>query len=391
MRKHLLTSFVILLFLIAGTILVVLYGRGYRINLQDGKPDVSKTGILAAKSQPDGAQVYIDGDLTAATNENINLTPGEYTVRIVKDGYFSWEKHIAITEEVVTYADAYLFPTAPKLESITSTGIKNPILDPTKTKLAYTIASQSAQKNGIYVYDMAANPVIAFQGAARQIADDTVALMSESVLSWSANGAFVIASVSSELGEGQQTFQLEANSFNENPQDISETLSIFVAEETQRKLEEDRSRRSGLRRELRSLLQNHFRIISWSPDSTKILYQATTSATLPLVIKPRIPGIHTLTEERILNKDAVYVYNISEDANYKLLDGLPENCNLIKGDCVLPLLWFPTSKHLLHVHDRRIDIVESDGGNRTTLYAGPFVDTYVFPWPNGSRFVILAN
>jgi len=26
-----------------------------------------------------------------------------------------------------------------------------------------------------------------------------------------------------------------------------------------------------------------------------------------------------------------------------------------------------------------------------TLYAGPFIDHYVFPWPDGSKIVILTN
>jgi hypothetical protein len=35
--------------------------------------------------------------------------------------------------------------------------------------------------------------------------------------------------------------------------------------------------------------------------------------------------------------------------------------------------------------------MEYDAMNKTTVYAGPFVDGYVFPWPDATRLVILTN
>ncbi|MBI3093109.1 MAG: hypothetical protein HYZ02_02635, partial [Candidatus Levybacteria bacterium] len=52
---------------------------------------------------------------------------------------------------------------------------------------------------------------------------------------------------------------------------------------------------------------------------------------------------------------------------------------------------FPDSKHLIYVEEKKINILEYDGANKTTIYAGPFVDNYVFPWPNGSKLVVLTN
>jgi hypothetical protein len=54
-------------------------------------------------------------------------------------------------------------------------------------------------------------------------------------------------------------------------------------------------------------------------------------------------------------------------------------------------MWFPDSKHLIYNHSKKIDIMEYDAGNQTTIYAGPFVDSYVFPWSDGSRIVILTD
>jgi hypothetical protein len=35
--------------------------------------------------------------------------------------------------------------------------------------------------------------------------------------------------------------------------------------------------------------------------------------------------------------------------------------------------------------------MDDDGSNNITIYAGPFIDTFVAPWPDTSRLVILTN
>src|SRR5579872_2180296 len=89
-------------FLVLGTIVAILYGKGYQFGFGNGRPEVTGTGLLVATSTPDGAQVLVDGHLTTATNNTINLAPGSYKITIEKDGYFSWEKQLVIQKEVVT-------------------------------------------------------------------------------------------------------------------------------------------------------------------------------------------------------------------------------------------------------------------------------------------------
>src|SRR5581483_9809693 len=173
MRRQLIFSISIATFLLIATIGLVSYGRVYRFNFNGGKPDFLGTGLLVVTSKPDGAQVFVNGHLTTATDNTINLSPGDYTIRIFKDGYFPWEKKIKIQKEVVAKTDALLFPTAPKLESITNSGVRKPILDPSGTRLAYAEASQSARKNGIYILDLSTRPILTLQSSSQQITDDT--------------------------------------------------------------------------------------------------------------------------------------------------------------------------------------------------------------------------
>lgn len=378
MRKQLLVPFVILSILILVTIAVVLYGKGYRLNFEKGKPDFSGTGLLVATSIPDGAQVFINDHLTTATDNTINLAPKNYKVKIVKEGYFPWEKNLVIKSEVVTKADALLFPSAPKLESITNTGIENPVMDPTQTKLAFTIATQSAtKKRGVYILDMTARPILTLQGASTQIADDSVALFSKSKLAWSPDGSEIIATVS-----GQSTYLLNTKSFNQNPRDVTETMTTVNASWAKQKEEKQKAQTDTLSSRLK-LIASDLNIFSWSVEETKFLYTPSKDMELPTVINPRLIGVNSTPEQRSLKKGSVYVYDIKEDRNYKILDNLPENERVLS--------WFPDSKHLIYVHDQKVDIMEYDGLNQTTVYAGPFVDTYVFPWPDGSKIVILTN
>src|ERR1035437_11032395 len=158
MKKQIIIPALIILFLLIGTVFVVLIGKGYFVNFNGNGPVLSGTGLLVATSAPDGAQVLINGHLTTATDNTINLAPGDYDIKIFKEGYFPWEKKITVKKEVVSKADALLYPTAPQLTSITSVGVLNPVIDPSLSKIAYAVASQSAVKKGIYVLDMRVRP-----------------------------------------------------------------------------------------------------------------------------------------------------------------------------------------------------------------------------------------
>lgn len=100
------------------------YARGYRLNLQTLK--FVPNGILVLKSEPDGASVFIDGELKTATNATISLSPGTYDVEIKKEGFTSWYKRLSIEKEIVVTATASLFKNAPSLSPVTFSGAKKP-------------------------------------------------------------------------------------------------------------------------------------------------------------------------------------------------------------------------------------------------------------------------
>ena len=67
----------------------------------DPAPDPSPAAPAAAKlevsSNPDGADIEVDGNFMGSTPSSLELAPGEHQVRISKAGYQPWERKIKVT------------------------------------------------------------------------------------------------------------------------------------------------------------------------------------------------------------------------------------------------------------------------------------------------------
>ncbi|HEX3095614.1 MAG TPA: PEGA domain-containing protein [Patescibacteria group bacterium] len=91
------------IFFLVAAPLLVLYVSGRTFDLS--QRDTRATGILDAKSNPSGATVLIDDKDHSSTPAIARfLTQGEYQVTIKKDGYYDWQKRLAIQAGQVTYA-----------------------------------------------------------------------------------------------------------------------------------------------------------------------------------------------------------------------------------------------------------------------------------------------
>src|ERR1700750_2030043 len=104
MKRIIISTIIILALILLGTAIGIYYAEGYRFDLGNPKSILQGTGLLVLTSHPDGARVIVNGHLTTATNNTINLAPGTYSVQIQKDGYFPWQKKIIIKEATVSQA-----------------------------------------------------------------------------------------------------------------------------------------------------------------------------------------------------------------------------------------------------------------------------------------------
>lgn len=99
--------------------IVLSYSLGYSVDYHTLK--IYKTGIIYLKSRPSGASIYLNGrllpDLTPARIEN--LKPGAYKVDLKREGFYPWQKDIAVKPNMVTKADEIvLFPLAQDMRKI---------------------------------------------------------------------------------------------------------------------------------------------------------------------------------------------------------------------------------------------------------------------------------
>lgn len=84
---------------------VVFYTAGYRYNPK--KSIVERNGTLILDSTPRGATVLLDGretgEKTPITLQNV--APGIHHIRLVREGFYPWEKELDVRAEQVTFAN----------------------------------------------------------------------------------------------------------------------------------------------------------------------------------------------------------------------------------------------------------------------------------------------
>jgi hypothetical protein len=105
---------------------------------------------------------------------------------------------------------------------------------------------------------------------------------------------------------------------------------------------------------------------------------------MPHFITPSLPSTNSTPETRELKQGYAYVYQVKEDKNY-LLYAPTEN------EMIPHFIWHPSSAHLVFIQNKRIFSMEYDGGNKTTLYSGPFDQNFLYTWPDGSGLIIVTN
>jgi dipeptidyl aminopeptidase/acylaminoacyl peptidase len=335
--------------------ILVTFGRGYRLNLDERK--ISGTGILSITSIPDGATIYINDEEKGGTDTSVqNLEPGKYEIRLVKEGYSSWEKEIEIVKEKITPIEALLFQSAPNLEFVTSLGVVSPKVSPDGQKIAYGIGNK--EKEGLWVLEMGGRQLI-FDKPPQQIAKDSDDFtFSNSQFTWSPDNNSILTVGKNKTGK-ERGYLLDAENLNESFEDISSEVKKLKEQWQEEEETKNAEKLKKLGKEAEKLTKGASKII-FSPDEERVL-----------ILKAN-------------EKPVVY------DSNPSLAPGSkPKTFEIPQA---LDYSWLlSTSRHLVLVKEDLINIVESDGQNNVTIYTGNFAKDTVFSWPDGSKIVILTN
>ncbi|MDO8503788.1 MAG: PEGA domain-containing protein [bacterium] len=352
---------------------VSLLARGYRFD--SARLSFRPSGLLVITSNPDGAQILVNGELESATNATISLPPATYDVELKKDSFLPWKKRIEIKKEEVTKVEAVLFPGAPSLSALTFTGAEKPTLSPDGGKIAYAVPNgvvSPENKAGLWVIELGDLP-IGFSRDPRQVTD---ANLQDATWVWSPDSRQILLTTqrgSFLLAGGSLTLQKDL--VNIQGKKLDELLAEWE-KETKKRLEGQLSRVPD---KMKEILEMKAEDVVFSPDEKKVLYTATGGADIPENLASPLPGSSNQNQERDIKEGGKYIYDIKEDRNFLVAD--------FQG---IEASWFPTSSHVILAQKDKIAIADYDGTNQQTIWSAPYEAPYAIPFPNEERLLILT-
>lgn len=419
----LVTRIILLALFIGIVVLIVALARGYRFNLDE--KTITSTGIISANSAPEAAKIFVNGEFKGVTNQNISLSPGEYDVKITKEGFTEWQKKLKVLGEVVVSIDAVIFPKNPSLSPLTNLGIAKAIPVGESDKVLIFVDNEDVERDGIYI----------LEGNTRRLSllSPLKKIVLKSLLPENISFASSEVKFAEDYSEGIFTFPsedqtatfsylLSLESDNTEPFEVSNSQNtILSAWEVKKQLDLQKILET-FPKPVKGIATDSFRIISFSPDETKILYQAKRAVELPIVIKPRLIGANQTDEKRTLEVDKVYVYDRKEDKNYMIPvenekinqpaftptpSILPEEIpvptdseatktanidilNYNRTEIFDYIQWYPSSRHLVLNEGKNIAVIQYDGTNKQSVYAGPYEPQF-FGMNSDWKLLILAN
>ncbi len=368
---------------IFGTIIISLIARGYQLNFKNG-PILSPTGLISATSKPKSASVYINSRLFTATDDTINLPPGDYDIRIAKDGYLPWEKTIRVKNETVYQTDADLFRSVPDLRPISLSGAINPVVSPDNSKIIYAVATASASRDdGLYLYENNNNALPLIKNSPQQLSQNVSGIdWSKAQYQFSPNSQQVLATFKAT----NTHFLIDLNQPVNSKQfyDITAQLPIIFEEWDKQKNDLIATRLAHVPKELVPFVSTASAqdlLLSNSPGYDLVFYLATADGQLKTDIISPPPAQSTQKQERLIKKNNYYVYDIKDDTNFAI--GTPAQLTNIS--------WLPNANDLIFVQNNEINAIEYDGTNKQKLFGGTFDPTIVTSTTDGNQLLTLTS
>ncbi len=353
------------------TTVLYLYTSGYRLDRsQDDKINLEKTGMIGAKSVPEGAAIYVNDKLMSATNDTIaGLNPGVYTLKIIKNGFVPWMKDVEILPELVTDVTAVLVSQSARLEPLTNTGAKAPSMPTSLSKIAFF--SKDPESPGVWVMPFIDTGISFFKSNAVNVLEDTFyKKYSDGVsIEWSPDEKNLLIQTMSEPTSEFYVVDLDTNTAQttESPELMRQTWAQELMEKRA-----DFLQKIDIPEDMREIATSDKAF--WSPDNKKFLYK--------------------------IEKDSKIEYKV-----YNMEKPIPvgeKKDNLVFTTSALDpqpqISWYADSFHLIltegydaEKNTGAIHIIRIDGTNKTEIYKSTLMSDKVFSAPSGDKLIILTK
>lgn len=385
-HKSFLVLFLVAFGIVGTTFVIVLFAKGYRLNLVSQNPQNSsllkQTGIIAATSLPKSAAVYLNDKLTTTTEDTLNLDPGQYQVKIAKDGYLSWDKTFQVKAQIALQTNANLFRSVPDLQPVTLSGAVNPALSPDQSRLLFAVNSAATPKdNGLYLYENTSSPLSLIKTNPHQLSGNLPGL------DWS-KASFEISPDSQQaiayFTNNTYLFNLDQTISLKTIKDIKEPALYQQTKLSWQKISQTLlvNRLNKLPPTLQTLIStDSAEKLVFNNQNDKVLYQAKTSGVLPLLDKNSMPARSTQVESRSLKAGNYYVYDLIDDTNFLIGD----------SKTISQIYWIPQTDNLIYTQNQNIYALDYDATNQQKLYAGNFNPGLLLPDFDGKKIIVLTS
>lgn len=366
--KLFLQTFLTIVLIIGITTALYLYTSGYRLEKGEEKTiDLTQTGMVSAKSIPEGASVYLDEELRTATNDTVSgIEPGTHKLRIVKKGFVEWEKDIEIFAELVTDITAVMVSQSPRIEPLTNTGAKLPSVSPSLNKIAYF--SEDIEQPGIWVIPLSGTGLNLFRSNPAVAIEDTrfTKYSQGKNIEWSAdenklliegnNNVFYLVDLQTNTAETTST-----------PDAVRSTWKTELAQKRMDFLE-----KLDIPKEMEEAAMSDKTL--WAPDEKKFLYTEQKGDQL---------------EYRVYNMESPLPVG-------EKIDNLALTRNA--SDPQPNITWYSDSFHLIlsegNIDEEKrgtVSIIRIDGTNQTEIYNNTLFSEKAFSAPGGDKVIILTS
>jgi hypothetical protein len=424
-KSRLVIFFTVLLVIPSVTYIVIQLARGYRPDLANRT--LKPTGLLVARSTPENARVLVDGKDMGETETTLNLDPGSYLVKITKAEFHPWQKQLTIEKELVTQAHAFLIKQSPPLVEVKNIDVVAVNLSPDRNKLVITGSGTIKPTNSVvispslspenenrlptlYTIDLSDSPLNLNRDPKAITTSSSKISWDKTILTWSPDSRSILARIPRDTKctdfdslknpcAVSIAYLLDASRTNAQPQIVTNSYKQIVKSWQDEKAIREDVPFSKLPKILQPILQASVKDLIFSPDETKVMYTATSSAIIPEQLIPPIPAINSQPQERDIKPYKTYIYDIKEDTNFSVMQLPIPTPTLTRPLRITPqvetpqtlLSWFPTSRHLLHLNNGRVSLMEYDATNLTQLFGGIVNGENVIPTTSGQRLYFLQD
>lgn len=371
--------------LILITLGTVLYSDGWRINLS-GKKDtelVHKTGMIAIRSIPNGAKVYVNNILTTATDDTIaSLIPGDYKIKVEHDGFETWEKTLTVYPELVTDITAVLILQSPRLEPLTNADVKAFSLSSNQNNIAFL--TKNHKEPGIWVLPLTGSPLNLFRSSSRLLISDTdnASPSSGEKLWWSYNDKEILVQMNTN---GYLLYDISNQTTGKTiPISITDVNSVFKKWDEEWKSDFLANKIDALsnskNQEVPQSILNKLKTekSTWAPDDEKFFFinknEVSKGKANILIYNSESPL--PIGEKRIY--DSIEINDVD---NTKVQ-------------------WYSDSYHLILVEKVNsadpkniftISLIRIDGTNKTPIYTGELASDQAYATPSGDKIIVLTS